>query len=713
MKKKLIFVLCFLFFFFLSAQNSYETANKNTAIRCLKLAENCLLNGDFENALKQAELGLAYDNNVSDLFYVKAAAEINLNEKKSDVLEEIKKAFECDNWVNYKKNAARILYADLLCDTDDYELSMQILDEEPLIFSADAEFIRIKNLYRIGTENSIENARLKLNSAVRVYPADERFANLFFMFETALFKNAKILNKNYEIPQIVQVISNFYIPKLPDYEGKNPEIELFASFFASEQTKNRLVRAIDSKEQTVHPLMAVAGLQAGLYSQEQAFNLFFETVCDSVLLSDLEYFALQITEPQVETLFIEKLLNFNGTIFIDSDLDLQNEIEINYLSGRPVTIKCDLNNDDNIELYAECDFGSPYFVDFMQDSCKIYYENFPNVSKINFNKENQNATFNFFADDFSFMPFSMKKNSVFEDFGLDFYVPDISKDEFILQYDEFYNKAISVEYPVSERENAKIVYTVSGGENISAVFLQGEKNYAFCNLSKMPFSRFVDFDNDNYFETAEIYDRIGVAESAEEQAQNESLCDDDFILSVFGQNFIKNAQNKIYLKKINIDRNANSFYEFSEEYLPYNGKICYWDNDDNGIIDCKYTRFAQKDGEPLKEESVFYDKDGNVVVIINFIDKIPIKMFEGETEVLINAGKNKNFYWLDNSQSAELEDKILNSVKTSILQGAVTVLELDNLRFSVIKAEENYFCKVLPESEIQNKEVEKSAENSN
>lgn len=364
MKKKLFFVLCSLFFCFISAQNSYETANKNTAIRCLKLAENCLLNGDFENALKQAELGLAYDNNVSDLFYVKAAAEINLNEKKSDVLEEIKKAFECDNWVNYKKNAARILYADLLCDTDNYELSMQILDEEPFIFSADAEFIRIKNLYRIGTENSIENARLKLNSAVRVYPADERFANLFFTFETALLKNAKILNENYEIPQIVQVISNFYIPKLPDYEGKNPEIELFASFFASEQTKNRLVRAIDSKEQTVHPLMAVAGLQAGLYSQEQAFNLFFQTVYDSVLLSDLEYFALQITEPQVETLFIEKLLNFNGTIFIDSDLDLQNEIEINYLSGRPVTIKCDLNNDDNIELYAECDFGSPYFVAF-------------------------------------------------------------------------------------------------------------------------------------------------------------------------------------------------------------------------------------------------------------------------------------------------------------------------------------------------------------
>ena len=160
--------------------------------------------------MKQAELGLSYDDSISDLIYVKTAALMNMNSKKADVLGQINKAFELDNWVNNKKNGARILYADLLSDTGKYEDSMNLLDSQPFIFSADAEFIRIKNMYRMGTSQSIENARLKLNSAIRIYPSDSRFANLFFMFEMALLQNYAILGINYEIPDIVKTVANYY-----------------------------------------------------------------------------------------------------------------------------------------------------------------------------------------------------------------------------------------------------------------------------------------------------------------------------------------------------------------------------------------------------------------------------------------------------------------------------------------------------------------------
>ena len=137
---------------------------------------------------------------------------------------------------------------------------MNLLDSQPFIFSADAEFIRIKNMYRMGTSQSIENARLKLNSAIRIYPSDSRFSNLFFMFEMALLQNYAILGINYEIPDIVKTIANYYISKLPDYDGKNLELELLASFFASSDMQNRLVSAIDSKEKIVYPFLDVAGL---------------------------------------------------------------------------------------------------------------------------------------------------------------------------------------------------------------------------------------------------------------------------------------------------------------------------------------------------------------------------------------------------------------------------------------------------------------------
>ena len=59
MKKSIFAVIFSVFLFSLSAQNSYQVANKNTAVRCLELAENCLMSRDWNNALEQAELGVS------------------------------------------------------------------------------------------------------------------------------------------------------------------------------------------------------------------------------------------------------------------------------------------------------------------------------------------------------------------------------------------------------------------------------------------------------------------------------------------------------------------------------------------------------------------------------------------------------------------------------------------------------------------------------
>ncbi|MDY4525023.1 MAG: hypothetical protein SPE03_08305 [Treponema sp.] len=718
MKKSIFAVIFSVFLFSLSAQNSYQVANKNTAVRCLKLAENCLMSGDWNNALKQAELGLSYDDSISDLIYIKAAALMNMNSKKADVLGQINKAFELDNWVNNKKNGARILYADLLSDTGKYDDSMNLLDSQPFIFSADAEFIRIKNMYRMGTSQSIENARLKLNSAIRIYPSDSRFANLFFMFEMALLQNYAILGINYEIPDIVKTVANYYISKLPDYDGKNLELELLASFFASSDMQNRLVRAIDSKEQTVHPLLAVAGLQVGLYSEKKAVELFFETVENAFCLSDLEFLTLHLRDSEVLNFLLEKLLNYDGFVYVDCDFDLQNEVIVEYKTGRPLNINCDFDNDGNQDFYAKCDFGSPEIVQLQGENISVYYQEYPFVSKIILHdnsktdevQQNKLTVLNYFGKEFSFAPVELKENDVFGMLGLDFYVPVFTNTQFSLpDFDSLYKNAISVEYPVKERENAKVVYTVFQGETISAVFLQNEKNYAFCNFSNIPFGRAVDFDDDGVYETLEQYDLIL------ENSDASSLYEPEFLTSIFGENFLHqmiNENKKIYLQKISIDRNSNQFYEYAEEYLSDNGKISFWDNNDDGIIDSKHTRFPQKNGESLQEESVFYDKDGKMIVSIIFVDKTPIKMFESDKEVLINAGENKNFYWIEDVQPLQVENQILDSFK-NMKQGAVEIFESEGARFSIIKVEEDYFCKLLPESELEKDESENQTKNSN
>ena len=90
MKKCRFLFICLLLIFSVSqifAQNkSAASANKKTAERCLSLSENFMLNSDWQNALSQAELGLSYDDTISDLFYVKAAAQSNLGFTKADVI---------------------------------------------------------------------------------------------------------------------------------------------------------------------------------------------------------------------------------------------------------------------------------------------------------------------------------------------------------------------------------------------------------------------------------------------------------------------------------------------------------------------------------------------------------------------------------------------------------------------------------------------------
>ena len=111
MKKCRFFIFCLFIIVsiqpFFAQSKSAVAANRKTAERCLSLSENFMLNNDWQNALGQAELGLSYDDTISDLFYVKAAAQSNLDYTKAQVIQTIKESFAKDNWVNYTKNSAR------------------------------------------------------------------------------------------------------------------------------------------------------------------------------------------------------------------------------------------------------------------------------------------------------------------------------------------------------------------------------------------------------------------------------------------------------------------------------------------------------------------------------------------------------------------------------------------------------------------------------
>ena len=687
MKKLVVILLSLGITFTAIAQNSASSANKNTALRCLKLAESCLVGNDWQNALNQAELGLSYDDSISDLYYIKAAASLNLGGTKADALRLLSSAFERAAWAGYTKNGARIFLADLLSDTGFYEESLSALDNEPFIYSADAEFIRIKNYYRMGTEDSLSRARQRLNSIRRVYPADQRFPKIFFMFESQFMSEAERDGLKYQIPELVSTIAASYIAKLPDYSDRNQELELMAASFARGEEKLRLIKAIDAKNKSLSALLAIAALRAGIYTDSESFDMFFGASGSEVYLDLLETFIALLKDEEVIEQAAKTLASFTGTLYIDENMDLQYEFVVQYENGRPLYIKYDGNNDGEIELYSSCDFGAPVLVYFNSSRIQFYYDTFPRISKVSYS--DTNLVFNFLHDDFVFSPFDFVTDNVFARTGAEFYIPNISNEIAIPLPQELIEKASSFELPITERDNARIVYTLSGGNIVFAEFYEKDKRYAYSDFTKEgSIFRFVDYDNDGNFETVEQFSEIPYAQEGLRSDENERI-----VSSVF--NFI-DGRRDIYLRKIQIDRNANTFSEFSEEYLEYGGKVTVWDNDDNGLPDCQYIRYPQKEGESLLEETLYFDSNGLQIISLTIADGVPVKMNIQGSEVMVYAGTAAGLYWIDNKGTEDEETAVLNYVAKGFEQGAIDILNFEEERISVIKVGSSYYCRKVP-----------------
>ena len=690
MKKFKSVFICLVFMTFVSqlalAQNkNAAAANRKTAERCLSLSESFMLNDDWQNALNQAELGLSYDETISDLFYVKAAAQSNLGYKKAEVLETIKESFSKDNWINYTKNSARILYADILCATGLYDESLAVLDMEPLLYSADSEFIRIKNYYRMGTAASIAQARARLNSSRKIYPKDVRFPNLFFMFEMSFMNYAERTGTPYEIPELVQTIADSYIAKLPDYSSTDIESEIIALMFCQGEQQKRLLKAVGEKNQN-HPLYAYAALKAGIISEEKAFNLFFESSNNVYDLSLLESFGTLITDPALVENFTDHLKSLEGTVYIDNDLDLLNELTVIYERGRAKTIIYDKNSDGIEEIFVNCDFGAPVSLSFDGGKIDLVYESFPSVSRITDTTDGN--IYHFLSFDFNYNPFEMTVDTLFTRFNVDFYIPLVdteieAPDKYILA-----KNASSLELETAERSGSRVNYTVFEGRPVFAVFTSGGMRYAYATIEPgCPFVRYADYDGDGVYETSETFDIDNENKYTEES-------DIQIIKNIFGEGTFSE---KLYLKKIEIDRNGDTRIEFSEQYLGNNGKISSWDTDGDGILDYEYIRYPDLEGGKLTEETIFYSKDGTEYVSLQNEEGIPrLLKYEGEV-VDVTAGQTENYYWVGQKGTLAQEQKVNENIAGGITDGVVTLVKFDDeLRLSVIKIGSAYFLRQLP-----------------
>ena len=762
-KKSFLITFFAVFGFILFNQNAFcqtasaSAANKRTAIRYMQLAKQKLAEKQWADADFNANLGLAYDDSIADLWYIRAAAKMNKGDKKSEVLPLVAKSLDGTQWADYNKDGARILYADILCSARKYAEAISVLDESPFIYSSDAEYIRAKSYYNQKTKESIETARMKIDAARRVYPKDSRFADLFYRFEFALaeeksqnldssnFENSSdsdssaLLGENaslqsdsissdsgnFVFDERVQKIADAFLASLSNYKNSNPEIELLAAFFVQDSEKRaRIIKSFNAKgaKSPVYPSLA---LNSGLIKERDALDYFYNFADDSIFLPVLRLFIRSLKNEDSKKEFSEYLNSYNGTVLIDTDGDLLVNMTVKYERGRPSKIFYDENQDDDYEWTCDCDFGVPVVLNLLQNGTKISYGNWPYIQQAvyalpsdsqksensnlygsesqkdsdDFNFENSKESespeiaFDIISDTFAWCPFSVESEKTAKE-NLDF--------DFFVPVLNSKNAEIDTESFINSASGYTMPSKERANAEISVSLLNGFAQQALYSADGKVYAQ-AKFENGLPVSRTVDVDGDGTFETVEEYGYSKDFSQ-KFISSADEMQIITNLfgspaeKTGIYVKSIKIDRNGDTIPDFMEEYTAGEGKISSWDYDADGKWDVRYVKLPSSDGEKLREEAMFHEPLKNQIVTVSSENGIPVSVKVGGDELSVKKGSAEKFYWISETGLKSAEEKIAQKINQIGSQGVCIILEDNQERYLAVRVGDKIFAEILPSS---------------
>ena len=692
---------------------SAQKANRQTALRYLRLAKNYAIQGDWKKALAAATAGNNYDATVADLWYLIALSQYNEGATRKAVLPVLKNSLGGAEWVDYNKSSARIFYADLLCATGKAKEALEILDQRPFIYSADADYVRIKSYYTLGDAASVEAAREKVDVSRRIYPADERFPNLFFAYEYRI-----MYQKNYEtgtfdympLSSIGRKTADYFITRVPEYNKQNPELEVYAAIFAEGEQRTRLLKAFDARG-FKSPIFAAAALEDEVFTESQAFDYFLDFMDKGVDLFDLERFASVLKTSEGKKRMYDYLNAYCGTLYIDTNRTLERNVTISYNRGRPAKIVYDADNDGGDDWTAELDFGVPKSAHFEDKKIDVYYGTYPSPIRIVFEEvpgEEGITIFNLADETVDAQIFTVKPDEFLAaaGFSKNFYIVDetsLWSGTTLFDIDRLIISISSMEKPSKERDGAIVRFSMLDGSPYAADYLVDGKLYARAQFAK-PLTRSVDRDGDGIFETTEIYaDNDGSVVISKDDADAASQ-------NIWGSP-VPNPM--IYLQSIHIDRNGDTLPDFVEEYMTNGGRRTAWDSDYDGNWNVRYTLYPQVAGEKVVELTEFYVQgaDKKVPVSIKLSDGSPTEIKVDGANVPVTKGSKDCFYWVDAAGTESQELNVIGFMK-GVEQGVVCQLDSGDYFLQAVLIGQNIFARALPKSdEVKRIQKENSAPN--
>ncbi|MBO5137686.1 MAG: hypothetical protein J6B81_04225 [Spirochaetaceae bacterium] len=671
---------------FIAAQSAFtsytQSANYRTALRCLQLSKSFLLRNEWDNASSQAKLGLAYDDSISDLWYICAESCYKTGGQPGQVIPLVVSAMESDNWVDGYYDSARLLYARMLCDTADPASAIEQLDKAPFLFSAEAEFIRIQSYYRLNTEESYAQARERVASAVRLFPEDNRFPNVFFFYE---------LKPDLSYDSQIAPLAKTLVQQYSDQQDAPAEVFIYAAAFAEGELQKRMLRAFDAAGLR-NPLYAPLALKAEILSEEEAFRYFCSFAENSMSLHELVRFASLLKDNSVKEALKIFLSAYNGVVNNDISGDGCTDMIINYSRGRPQIVTYDWNQDGLVELEAFCDYGVPTKISFPQEGITLSYKRYPFVATADVSA----TKYTMVAEALEWTPLTIYSYAPVAEVldGYQFFVPEPKNYSAKgISSTELLNAASSVLVATNERNSGTVRFTVLSGVFRQAQYFTDGILYAQMTFdSGLPFTRIVDADGDGFFELVENYSPL--------ESEDVAVFDSSLYDSIFGSiEFSK----PVYLSSVEVDLDKDTKPDYREEYDMQGGSLYTWGISDENWS-AKYINYAGIQNS----QAQFHLPVTNEVVVVFIEQNIPVRVtVQDDNGIVIRdlpVISVEGVYWLGNKGSEEASGQLKKILDRDGRQGVCLIDQVSseeavdkNKRFTAVRINGFYFGVLLDE----------------
>nr|WP_245522183.1 tetratricopeptide repeat protein [Treponema paraluiscuniculi] len=381
------------------------------------VAARYLQEGRWQEALSQAEQGVASAPQIADFLFIAARASYALRQPRARALQWMARAVAKDmQWCVYDIEEVRLFYARLCVDTLQHARALELLATAEQV-SADADWLRARARYGLG---QVEHAQELIEKALERWALDARFAKLFFAQERSRRPSSRS-----------KKIADSILSRLSVWQEQDPSLLVEAALFeprtnmafrylqtyftlrpldapgesSAQSSYEQSTRAGDSapeQELYARAQSIVLGLQYGVLDEQRAMEMFCtlnsplavpavdptddvssfgvhaSSVSSStplqrvvVLYADLlhEFSRLLASRP-IRARFVRFLAEFEGVLYTDENRDGIVSARVFFKAGRPRRAQFDTNQDGILEYEVYANDGAPTCVHTMHSTQK-------------------------------------------------------------------------------------------------------------------------------------------------------------------------------------------------------------------------------------------------------------------------------------------------------------------------------------------------------